>query len=151
MEETRSLRIGEIARQAGVSPDTIRHYERVGVLPHPPRTMAGYRRFPGEAIERVRLVRRALAIGFTLAELARILKVRDAGGAPCKAVHVLARKKLQSLKEQIADLIRLRSQMESVLRSWDRKLAHASRGKRAGLLESLQGTIQKPAFGRKHK
>jgi MerR family copper efflux transcriptional regulator len=150
MGETRSLRIGEVARQTGVSPDTIRHYERVGVLPHSPRTLAGYRRFPVEAIERVRMVRRALAIGFTLAELARILKVRDAGGVPCKAVHELARKKFQSLREQIAELIRLRKQMEAVLRSWDSKLAHAPKAKRAGLLDSLRGSSQKPAFGRKH-
>jgi DNA-binding transcriptional MerR regulator len=151
MEESRSLRIGEIAREVGVSPDTIRHYERVGVLPHPPRTLAGYRRFSAETIERVRLVRRALAIGFSLAELARILKVRDAGGVPCKSVHTLAKQKLQSLKEQIADLIRLRGQMESVLRSWDRKLARVPKGKRAGLLDSLTGDLPKPAFGRKHK
>jgi DNA-binding transcriptional MerR regulator len=147
----RILRIGEIAGQAGVSPDTIRHYERVGVLPHPPRTVAGYRRFSVETIERVRLVRRALAIGFSLAELARILKVRDAGGVPCKAVYTLAKQKLQSLREQIADLARLRRQMEGVLRSWDLKLAHAPRGKRAGLLDSLRGSPPKPAFGRKHK
>jgi MerR family copper efflux transcriptional regulator len=151
MEESRSLRIGEIAREVGVSPDTIRHYERVGVLPHPPRTLAGYRRFSVDTIQRVRLVRRALAIGFSLAELARILKVRDAGGVPCKSVHTLAKEKLESLKEQIADLIRLRGQMESVLRSWDRKLARAPKGKRAGLLDSLTGNPPKPAFGRKHK
>jgi MerR family copper efflux transcriptional regulator len=151
MGETRSLGIGEVARETGVSTDTIRHYERVGVLQHPPRTMAGYRRFSREAIERVRLVRRALAIGFSLAELARILKVRDAGGVPCKGVHTLAKKKLQSLKEQIADLIHLRRQMEGVLRSWDGKLASAPWGKRAGLLESLEGPTLKPAFGRKHK
>jgi DNA-binding transcriptional MerR regulator len=138
MEESHSLRIGEIAREVGVSPDTIRHYERVGVLPHPPRTLAGYRRFSAETIERVRLVRRALAIGFSLAELARILKVRDAGGVPCKGVHTLAKQKLQSLKEQIADLVRLRRQMEGVLRRWDRKLARAPKGKRAGLLDSLK-------------
>jgi MerR family copper efflux transcriptional regulator len=151
MEESRSFRIGEIAREVRVSPDTIRHYERVGVLPHAPRTLAGYRRFSVETIERVRLVRRALAIGFSLAELARILKVRDTGGVPCKSVHTLAKQKLHSLKEQIADLIRLRGQMESVLRSWDRKLARAPKGKRAGLLDSLTGDLPKPAFGRKHK
>jgi DNA-binding transcriptional MerR regulator len=151
MGESRSIGIGEIARQAGVSPDTIRHYERVGVLPHAPRTMAGYRRFSGHTIERVRLIRRALAIGFSLAELARILRVKDAGGIPCESVRTLARKKLQSLKEQIADLIRLRRQMQGVLRSWDRKLARAPQGKRAGLLESLKGSPSKPAFGRKQK
>jgi DNA-binding transcriptional MerR regulator len=151
MGEPSTLRIGEIAEQAGVSPDTIRHYERVGVLPHPPRTLAGYRRFSGVAIERVRLVRRALAIGFSLAELARILKVRDAGGVPCKSVHMLAKQKLQSLKKQIAELIRLRRQMEGVLQSWDRKLARAPKGKRAGLLDSLKGSPPKPVFGRKYK
>lgn len=74
------LRAGQLARRAGVSTDTLRHYERKGVLPIPRRTAKGYRQYPHQALERVRLIQRALAIGFTLDELAGILKVRDREG-----------------------------------------------------------------------
>jgi len=72
-EASFTLRAGELARLCGVSTDTLRHYERVGVMARPLRTRAGYRQYPAEALLRVRVVRRALAIGFTLAELSKIL------------------------------------------------------------------------------
>jgi hypothetical protein len=84
------VRSGELAKITGVSTDTLRHYERIGVLARPPRTSGGYRQYPVEAADRVRLVRRAMAIGFSLDELARILHMRDHGGAPCRQVHALA-------------------------------------------------------------
>ena len=86
-EASFTLRAGELARLCGVSTDTLRHYERVGVLARPLRTRAGYRQYPAEALLRVRVVRRALAIGFTLAELSKILRTRDRGGAPCREVR----------------------------------------------------------------
>ena len=70
------LRAGELARASGVSTDTLRHYERKGVLPAPRRSPNGYREYPAEALARVLLVRRALAVGFTLDELAQILRAR---------------------------------------------------------------------------
>ena len=73
----KSLRPGSLAKETGVSPDTIRHYERIGVLPKAARTRAGYRIYPESAVERVRVVQRALRVGFTLAELAEVLKVRE--------------------------------------------------------------------------
>lgn len=81
---------GELAAAAGVSTDTLRHYERKGVLPKPNRASNGYRRYPANALERVRLIRNALAVGFTLDELSRFLSERDQGGAPCGAVRALA-------------------------------------------------------------
>ncbi len=88
------LRAGELARAANVSTDTLRHYERKGVLTKPRRSRNGYREYPPEALARVRLVRRALGVGFTLDELAQILKEREKGGAPCRAVRTLAAGKL---------------------------------------------------------
>jgi DNA-binding transcriptional MerR regulator len=79
------LRSGELARLTGLSPDTIRHYESVGVLPAPHRTAAGYRVYAHDAVDRVLLVQRALQLGFTLAELSEILRVRDTGGRPLPA------------------------------------------------------------------
>nr|MDQ5839375.1 MerR family transcriptional regulator [Acidobacteriota bacterium] len=83
------LRAGELARAAGVSTDTLRHYERKGVLACPRRSANGYREYPADALARVRLVRRALAVGFTLDELARILRARERGVAPCREVREL--------------------------------------------------------------
>jgi MerR family transcriptional regulator, copper efflux regulator len=65
-DSTRTLQSGELARSAGVSPDTLRHYERLGILKEPPRTSAGYRLYSADALSRVLLIRNALAVGFTL-------------------------------------------------------------------------------------
>ena len=132
-----SFRAGEIARLCGVSTDTLRHYERVGILPKPPRTAAGYRRYPEEAVARVRLIRRALGLGFTLAELTRVLKTRDRGGAPCREVRTLASRKLDQIDRQIADLAALRDYLRELLADWDRRLDAAPAGARAGLLDAM--------------
>jgi DNA-binding transcriptional MerR regulator len=131
------MRSAELARECGVSTDTLRHYERVGVLPKPRRTQGGYRQYPPEALKRVRVIRRALEIGFTLDELARILRVRDSGGAPCREVRSLAETKLDQVTQKIEDLCDLRDHMRRVLADWDQRLAAVPVGARAGLLESL--------------
>ena len=133
----RYLRSGELAKLTGVSTDTVRHYERMRVLTRPPRTSAGYRQYPPEAVDRVRLVRRAIAIGFSLDELARILNVRDHGGAPCRQVHALAIEKLAQLDRQISDLVALRGQLRSIVAQWGERLNRTPEGQRAGLLEAL--------------
>lgn len=120
-----------------VSPDTLRLYERKGLLPPPPRSANGYRYYPAASIARVRLIRAALSIGFTLEELARILKIRDAGGVPCNQVRDLAAAKLQGLEQQIQQLIALRDQLREVLRTWDEMLTGTPHNKQEGLLESL--------------
>lgn len=139
IREGRELLSGELARLAGVSADTLRHYERVGVLPRPPRTQSGYRRYPVSAVDRVRLIRRALAIGFSLDELRRILQSRDRGGAPCQGVRALAASKLSQLEQRIAELEDLRDQLRSLLIDWDVRLARTPDGQPARLLESLYG------------
>ena|SRR5581483_3761339 len=131
------MKSGQLARECGISTDTLRHYEQIGVLPRPRRTASGYREYPAEAVQRVRFVRRALEIGFTLDELARILKVRDSGGAPCREVRALAERKLEQVISRIDDLCGLRDHMRSVLDNWDRRLSETPQGARAGLLEAL--------------
>ncbi len=131
------MRTGEIAKQAGVSPDTIRLYERRGLVPRPRRTASGYRVYPEETVARVRLVRRALAIGFTLDELRVILATRDRGEAPCRAVRVIASEKLEALDAHIDELSLLRDRVRTVLRDWDARLAATPRGRPAGLLAAL--------------
>jgi DNA-binding transcriptional MerR regulator len=104
-DSVRGLRSDELARSAGVSPDTLRHYERLGVLKEPPRTEAGYRLYPSDALSRVLLIRNALAVGFLLNELARILRLRDSGQAPCREVAEMAKEKVGALDLQIEQLI----------------------------------------------
>jgi len=132
-----SLSSGELAGLAGVSRDTLRHYERKGVLPRPLRSHNAYRQYPPEALQRVQLVRRALSVGFTLDELAKVLKVRDAGGAPCEEVRKLAAQKLLNVQDQLRELTKLRDDLQETIKEWDTRLARRAGGKRANLLESL--------------
>ncbi|HYV10793.1 MAG TPA: heavy metal-responsive transcriptional regulator [Pyrinomonadaceae bacterium] len=132
-----ALSSGELAELTGVSRDSLRHYERKGVLPRPLRGQNGYRRYPPEALQRVQLVRRALSVGFTLDELAKVLKVRDAGGAPCEEVRKLAAQKLLNVQDQLRELTALRDDLQETLKDWDTRLSGLAIGKRASLLESL--------------
>jgi MerR family transcriptional regulator, copper efflux regulator len=72
----RGLTVAQLAREAGVAPDTIRYYEREGVLPAAPRSIAGYRRFPLEAVEWVRFLRNARELGFSVSQAGRLLAIR---------------------------------------------------------------------------
>ena len=84
----------QLARAAGVSTDTLRHYESRSLFPTPPRAANGYRTYPADTLARVQLIRRALAIGFTIDELARVLRSRDRGEVPCAGVRDLAARKI---------------------------------------------------------
>jgi DNA-binding transcriptional MerR regulator len=135
------MRPGELARLAGVSTDTLRLYERRGLLPKARRSPNGYREYPAEVRDRVRLVRRALALGFTLDELVRILRERDRGGAPCREVRELAVRKLAMIEDRVAELSEARDRLRDVIRRWDGVLASTPRGARAALLEALDGLV----------
>ena len=132
-----ALTSGQLARLCGISTDTLRHYERVGVLPRVPRTRSGYRQYPAEAQPRVLMVRRALALGFSLAELARIFRVRERGGAPCREVRRLAEGKLTEIERRLSEMTALRDELRGLLVDGDRQLAITPEGMRAGLLERL--------------
>ena len=131
------LRSGELARLACVSTDTLRHYERKGVLAAPRRSINGYREYPTEALDRVRLVRRALAVGFTLDELARILKERNGGRAPCRQVRDLAVAKLAEVEERLKEMQCVRDELRVMLQDWNLRLAQTADGNQARLLETL--------------
>lgn len=137
-EDRSELLSGELAARAGVSKDTLRFYERRRLLPRPRRASNGYRRYPAAALGRVRMIRAALSIGFTVDELSTILAVREAGGAPCRQVRRLAGEKLERLRAELEGLTRFHADLERVLADWDGRLK-AARGRRAGLLEALAG------------
>jgi MerR family transcriptional regulator, copper efflux regulator len=85
----------------------------------------------------VLLVRRALALGISVKELERILRVRDAGGAPCRSARALLAAKLDNLDVRVRELQSLRRAMRATLADWDARLAAAPAGTRAGLLDSI--------------
>jgi len=135
--ENSFYRSGELAERAGVSTDTLRHYERKGVLARPLREANDYRQYPATALQRVRLIRRALAVGFTLDELATVLSERDRGGAPCMEVGALAAAKLADVEARLREMAELRDELKTILKDWDKRLEQRSPGRRAHLLESL--------------
>jgi DNA-binding transcriptional MerR regulator len=131
------MTIGKAAALAGVSADTIRYYERLGVLPRPARTRAGYRLYAPAIVNRLTLVRNAQRFGFSLREIAGFLRVRDAGGTPCRTVRAAAEQMLEALEQQIADLAVRREEMRKTLRGWDRRLEATPEGSPGRLLENL--------------
>jgi DNA-binding transcriptional MerR regulator len=139
---SKDLRSGDLAKTAGVSPDTIRHYERIGVLPRASRTESGYRLYPASAVERVLVVQRALRIGFTLAELAEVLKARDAGGVPCRRVYQLAQEKLKGIEADIEALKLTRRYVRKVLADWEQRAQNAGPGQQSHLLYSLGDAVK---------
>ena len=101
--------IGELAEKAGTRPSTLRYYEERGLLPPAVRTASGYRSYDDGAVKRLQFVDRARAAGLTLAQIAEIFDVRDAGGSPCAHVRDLLDRQLVDIEEQLARLNLLRA------------------------------------------
>jgi DNA-binding transcriptional MerR regulator len=105
------MKIGEVAGQAGVTVDTVRFYERVGVLPAPARTESGYRDYVPETVERIRLTRELQAIGFTLNEAVDALAAHDTGDATCESERWRLQAVLDRVDAKLAELTALRSRI----------------------------------------
>jgi DNA-binding transcriptional MerR regulator len=105
------VKIGEVAREAGVSVDTVRFYERVGVLPAPERTESGYRDYEPRTVERIRFTRELQAIGFTLADAVDALAAHDAGGATCESERWRLDAALARVDAKLAELNALRGRI----------------------------------------
>ena len=109
---SRALTMGQLAEASGVNLETIRYYERIGVLPPPPRSAGGHRRFGGEHLRRLTFVRRSRELGFTLNEVRALLGLADARNGSCAKARRLGLGHLADIRGKIADLRR----MERVLK-----------------------------------
>jgi DNA-binding transcriptional MerR regulator len=98
------MRIGELARQSGVTTKAIRYYESIGVLDEPARTSSGYRSYGPDAAERLDFVRQAQASGLALAEIRSILEIKDEGGQSCEHTRALLKRHLSDLDAKIREL-----------------------------------------------
>ena len=105
------MKIGEVAKRAGVSVDTVRYYERVGVLPAADRRPSGYREFTPVAVERIEHTRELQALGFTLAETVDALAAHDAGDANCQSERWRLDAALERVDARLAELQALRDRI----------------------------------------
>jgi len=134
---TAAIRIGELAVRAGTTPDTIRYYERLGLLGRAERTQAGYRMFPDTTLNRLRVIRNAQQFGFSLAEIRDFLRIRDEGSAPCRRVRDAAEERLREVDARIRELKALQKTMRLMLATWSKRLDDTPDGQAARLLEDL--------------
>ncbi len=113
------LTIGRLARQSGVGVETIRFYERQGLLPPPARTTANYRIYPEQEVRRLHFIRRAKALGFTLREIRELLELRHRTGAEKGEVRQRAEAKIADLDRRIAELERIRAALQHLVSACD--------------------------------
>lgn len=110
--------ISEVARACGISSDTLRHYEKRGLIRPPVRTAAGYRRYDDEDIVRIQQIRRALSLGFKLRELGVIFTIRRRGDAPCRKALGILEERLTELERKLEELVALRETMRMTVSDW---------------------------------
>jgi DNA-binding transcriptional MerR regulator len=110
------MKIGELAKQAQVSLQTVRYYEMLGLLPNPDRTQSGHRVYTREALQRLLFIRQAQSAGFRLDEIREILRMKFAGRSPCDCVRTMLERKLETVKEQLQTLEHFCEQLSKTLR-----------------------------------
>ena len=111
----RGLRVAELAAAVGVGADTIRYYEKAGLLLDPARTPAGYRVYEADAIDRLQFIQGAQRLGLKLRDIKDLLAIRDTGVCPCEPAEELLRRRLTDLDAEMARLSALREQMVAMV------------------------------------
>ncbi|WP_298433547.1 MerR family DNA-binding protein [Geobacter sp.] len=104
----KDMTIGQVAKRAEVNIETIRYYERQGLIPSPPRRESGYRQYSGGTVERVRFIKRAQELGFSLKEIAELLSLRVAPDISCSEVKRRAEAKITDIEEKIRTLQKMK-------------------------------------------
>jgi MerR family copper efflux transcriptional regulator len=115
------LLIGRLAKLAGVRPDTIRFYERSGLLPKPLRTASGYRVYNDAALNQVCFIRKAQSLGFSLDEIRRIMSLRGHGKETCRCVITMAEATLAETETKLKELHQFQDTLTANLTRWKRK------------------------------
>jgi Hg(II)-responsive transcriptional regulator len=115
------LKIGEVAARAGVNVQTLRFYERRGLLEEPPRRASGYRQYPEESVQLVRFIKRAQELGFSLDEVQELLALREARKASCSQVKRAAEAKLAAIERKLEQLEAMRGALKTLVSSCSRR------------------------------
>lgn len=111
------LKTGELAKRVGVNVETLRFYEREGLIPEPPRRVSGYREYPAESVRLIRFIKRAQELGFSLREVRELLALRVEPGTTCADVRHKAQEKVSDVREKIADLQAIERALNSLTAS----------------------------------
>jgi MerR family mercuric resistance operon transcriptional regulator len=127
------VRTAEVAERAGVNAQTLRYYERRGLLAAPPRSSSGYRDYPDSAVARLRFVKRVQELGFSLDEAAELLHLAAGGPRACASARALATARMGEIERRLADLQRMRDSLGELVATCD--LPRANR--RCSLLDAL--------------
>ena len=133
MEMPTALKIGQLAERAAVNLQTIRYYEREGLLPEPPRLNSGYRLYPNSAVRRVRFIKRAQEIGFSLAEIRELLSLRIDARRERAEVRSLAENKITDIDAKIRTL----KAMKAVLNRLTERCSGCGPASECPILESI--------------
>lgn len=112
---SKSMHIGRLAAQANVSVDTVRYYERARLLPTPSRTVSGYRMYPAAAVDRLRFIRRAKELGFSLEEIRDLLALSDQRDTGVASIRDIAAQRLADVEARLAELTRLRDSLKNLV------------------------------------
>ena len=113
-----AMLIGELARRAGVKPQTVRYYETLGLLSPVQRRASGYRSYGAQTLDELRFIRKAQSLGFSLDDVRQILEVARTGRAPCSRVLAIAEQHLVDLDQRIAQLSELRDDLTRAVNRW---------------------------------
>ena len=140
------LKIGEVAKQTGIGSETLRFYERSGLLNRPARTEGGYRLYDKEALLTLEFIKRAQTLGFTLDEIRQIIAEGRTGHHPCAEVREIVRARLRELDERMRQMRKYRDALATTLKGWDEKGTVA--GRFCGLIEGTDLNADKPATSR---
>src|SRR5262245_47757952 len=103
----RSLTIGKLAEETGVNLETVRYYERIGLMPRPARTAGGYRSYEPNHLRRLNFIRRSRELGFTIDEIRGLLRLVDGHRYTCAQIHKITVRHAEDIRQKIADLRRL--------------------------------------------
>lgn len=135
------MRSSEVAVEAGVNVETLRYYERRGLVAGPPRTSSGYRVYPTAAVGTVRFIKRAQELGFTLDEVRELLDLAQGGPDDCATAREVAWSRVSVLEGRIADLVRMRDSLVELVATCERPRAD----RMCPLLNSLHenGSVQR--------
>lgn len=132
------LTIGQLAKQCNVHVETVRYYERRGLIPKPPRTVANFRMYSSENLRRVKFIKEAQGLGFSLKEIKNLLALRASPRAKCADVRNYASQKIGDIQERIRSLQRMRNSLEKLLRECSGDLPATE----CPILESLESKSQ---------
>ena len=108
------LRVSQVAKQAGVSSDAVRFYEKQGLLPEPPRSPAGYREYDEQIPQRIRFIKGAQEMGLKLAEIGELLEIQDRGACPCGHTETLIRLHIAEIDAELKRLSSLRADLAAM-------------------------------------